>query len=377
MLGKIHSVKMGGSGRNIYPGFGKSETGNPPEGFDYDMWLGPAPKRPYQSHRGLYHFRWFWDYSGGQMTNLGAHSIDQLQYVMGVKGPTQVVSFGGRYALEDDGETPDLQEAIFTYPGWLMTMSVREANGYRDSTRGGTAILGTKGDLILGSNEIVSENKSNPVNLIPRFQGQQPVGGPQFDQTRPTPWIEGASAPAAGRNAGNAGRGGGAGAGAGAGRSGGADRSAAQANPAPAVPAGPGLIRNASNEEEMFNANKRDWVDCIKSRNRPFCDLESGNRVAITCNLANMSLRLGGRTLKWDPEKMQIVGDKEAAAMCVRQYRAPLGWRPEEPHQGIAGGVRASGGHPARDGRRADGMESSQYQENVILTRRDLVKTGR
>jgi hypothetical protein len=73
----------------------------------------------------------------------------------------------------------------------------------------------------------------------------------------------------------------------------------------------------------MFNANKRDWIDCIKSRNKPFCDLESGNRVAITCNLANLSLRLGGRAIKWDPEKLQVIGDKEAAAMCTRQYRAP------------------------------------------------------
>jgi hypothetical protein len=73
----------------------------------------------------------------------------------------------------------------------------------------------------------------------------------------------------------------------------------------------------------MFNANKRDWISCIKSRNKPFCDLEMGHRTAVICNLGNMSLRLGGRAIHWDPEKEVVIGDKEAAAMCTKQYRAP------------------------------------------------------
>jgi hypothetical protein len=76
-------------------------------------------------------------------------------------------------------------------------------------------------------------------------------------------------------------------------------------------------------EDQMFNANKRDWVNCIKSRNKPFCDLEGGHRTAVICNLGNMSLRLGGRAIQWDPDTEVVVGDKEAAAMCVRPYRAP------------------------------------------------------
>ena len=114
MLGKIQMVKLGAGGRNVYPGFGKTPVADPPSDFDYDLWLGPAPKKPYQAHRGLYHFRWFWDYSGGQLTNLGAHSVAAFLLVTGVKGPTKVVSFGGRFTLEDDGETPDLQECICT-----------------------------------------------------------------------------------------------------------------------------------------------------------------------------------------------------------------------------------------------------------------------
>jgi len=88
------------------------------------------------------------------MTNLGAHIIDQVLYVMNVKGPTLVSSFGGRYALEDDGETPDLQDAIWVFPGsdpktpgFTMNAAIREANASRsipDAEARGQLYLGTK-----------------------------------------------------------------------------------------------------------------------------------------------------------------------------------------------------------------------------------------
>ena len=68
--------------------------------------------------------------------------------------------------------------------------------------------------------------------------------------------------------------------------------------------------------------NERDWLNSIRTRQRPLCEVEDGHKVAVTCNLANMSLRLG-RSIHWDPEKEAVIGDKEAAAMCVRPYRAP------------------------------------------------------
>jgi len=68
--------------------------------------------------------------------------------------------------------------------------------------------------------------------------------------------------------------------------------------------------------------NERDWLNCMRTRKRPFCDVEQGHRVAVVCNLANISLRLG-RSVQWDPEKEQVVGDKEASVMCGRPYRAP------------------------------------------------------
>lgn len=137
--------------------------------------------------------------------------------------------------------------------------------------------MGSKGNLLLGSNQVVPEMRGDPVNQIPRFTGH-PVGGPVYNDTKAVPWIE--ARPGAGGRAGEL-------------------------------------------EDQMFVANKRDWIDCIKSRNRPFCDLELGHRTATICNLGNMSLRLGGRTIQWDPDKEVVVGDKEAAALCTKPYRAP------------------------------------------------------
>jgi predicted dehydrogenase len=281
VLGKIHSIRIA-SYRNIYPGFGRTPVSDPPAGFDYDMWLGPAPKKPYTAHRGIYHFRWFWDYSGGQMTNLGAHTIDQVLWLMNVKGPTSVMSTGGRYALEDDGETPDLQDAVWTFPGFTMNYAIREANvGVRgDAAARGQVYLGTKGSMVLsGTYEVIPEMKIDPVNDIPRFEGH-PTGGPVYTDVKPAPWIQ----PAKGGVASDA--------------------------------------RYGTGGEDTMSMNERDWLECVRTRKRPLCEVEDGHRVAITSHLANMSLRLN-RSIRWDPEKEQVIGDREAAAMCVRPYRAP------------------------------------------------------
>ena len=280
-LGKIHSIRIA-SYRNIYPGFGKTPVEEPPPEIDYEMWLGPAPKRPYQKHRALYHFRWFWDYSGGQMTNLGAHTIDQVLWCMNVKGPTLVMSTGGRFALEDDGETPDTQDAIWQFPGgFTVNYAIREANGMRgDTATRGQVYLGTKGNLVLAGNyEVVPEYKIDPVNDIPRFTGQ-PIGGPVYSDVKPTPWIQPSK--------------------------GGVESDA----------------RYGTGGEDTMALNERDWLNCMRTRKRPLCEVEDGHKVAVTCHLANMSLKIG-RAIKWDPEKEQVIGDKEVAAMCSRPYRAP------------------------------------------------------
>jgi len=328
-LGNIHNIRFAAC-RNIYPGFGKTPVTNPPKEFDYDMWQGPAPKKPYQAHRGLYHFRWFWDYSGGQMTNLGAHIVDQILWLMDAKGPTSVMSLGGRYALDDDdGETPDLQDAVWEFPaangrpGFTLTCSIREASVGPQGISPGQLYLGTKGYMnVTGNYQVSSERKVDPVNDIPRFQGH-PIGGPVYTQVPATSWLPDSAVTAApaGRGGGGAGRGAAAGAPGGApgqGR-GAAPGGAPGAAAAVATDSRYGLT--ATGADPTMVLNERDWLDCIKSRNRPFCEVEDGHHVQTTCNLANMSLLLK-RSIKWDPEKEEVVGDKEAAAMAAGLWRS-------------------------------------------------------
>ena len=162
-FGKVLSARMGAF-RNVMPGFGSPPDGPPPRDLDYDMWLGPAPLRPYNPHRAFYHFRWFWDYSGGQMTNLGAHDIDIVQWSMGVKGPLAVSSSGGRFALEDNGETPDTQDSVFEYPGFTAVHSLREASAGRRAGFG-LEFFGTKGSMTVSraGYEVIPDMKIDPV----------------------------------------------------------------------------------------------------------------------------------------------------------------------------------------------------------------------
>jgi predicted dehydrogenase len=270
-IGKVHSVRIG-SFRNIMPGFGSPPDSDPPAGLDYDMWLGPAPRRPYNRHRALYHFRWFWDYSGGQMTNLGSHDLDFVHYVLRTKGPTAVSSSGGRYALVDDnGETPDTQDAIFEYPGVLVMVSIREASAGR-RMGGGTEFFGTKGSMTVsrGGYELFPDMRVAPERQIPPWSN--PPGHPQPADIKPERWTE--------------------------------------------------ARKGGEPDGEPMGRHVRNFLDCIKSRQRPIADVEEGHYVSTACHLANLSLRLG-RKLRWDAEKEQIIGDKEASAMLVRPYRKP------------------------------------------------------
>ena len=120
-LGDVRHVHIR-STRNIVPGFTTplDEPALTPEAWD--MWLGPAPMVPFDRRRALYHFRWYWDYSGGQTTNLLAHDLDIVQWITGAM-PTRVSAFAQRRSLEGFGETPDAFEAIYEFPEFLLTWS--------------------------------------------------------------------------------------------------------------------------------------------------------------------------------------------------------------------------------------------------------------
>jgi predicted dehydrogenase len=102
-----------------------TDCGNPPDspvpaGVDYDTWLGPAPLRPFNKNRFHFNFRWFWDYGGGLMTDWGVHLINVALWAMGPEWPKSVISSGGKYALQDNTETPDTQIAVYDFPSYTL-----------------------------------------------------------------------------------------------------------------------------------------------------------------------------------------------------------------------------------------------------------------
>jgi predicted dehydrogenase len=274
-LGTVVSVRMNAF-RNIMPGYGAPADSDPPPELDWDLFLGPAPLRKYNPNRALYHFRWFWDYSGGQMTNLGAHSLDIMDWCLGGKQPRTVCSMGGRLALRDNGETPDTQDALFEYPGWTALWSHREASRGQPAAAS-LEFFGTRGSLALTRSGFVvtPDRKVPPANTVPQFAGAHPVGGP-----------------------------------------------------VPVKEEGPPQFHTEAVEDksgdprDQFRRHVRDFLDCIRSRKQPVSDLESAHRAATACHLANISLRLR-RLVRWDGDKETVGGDPEAARLLERPYRAP------------------------------------------------------
>ena len=109
---------------------GKTQPTDPPPHLDYDTWCGPAPLVPFNRARFLGTYRWFWDYAGGWVTDYGTHRFDSFRQVMGVGAPLTVAAAGGRFSLQDAGETPDLVQATYEYPGFVMSYESLNMNGF-------------------------------------------------------------------------------------------------------------------------------------------------------------------------------------------------------------------------------------------------------
>ncbi|GAB3956248.1 Gfo/Idh/MocA family oxidoreductase [Spirosoma harenae] len=136
----------------------------PPAGVDYNMWLGPAPKRPFNPNRFHFNFRWFWDYAGGLMTDWGVHEIDIALYAMNAKAPKSVMASGGKLAYPDDAsETPDTLQAVYEYDGFNMLWE--HATGIDGGNYGrteGIAFIGNNATLVLNRDgwELVPETET-------------------------------------------------------------------------------------------------------------------------------------------------------------------------------------------------------------------------
>jgi predicted dehydrogenase len=263
--------------RNESPlGIGNPANGPPPEGLDWNLWLGPAPKTAFNRNRCLYKFRWFWDYSGGQLTNFGTHYLDVIQWALGQDAPRGVFCTGGKYAIEDNREIPDTLEAVWEYDRALVTFSQFNANAAPGNKSGWELeFRGTKGTLLMqeGSGCTVFAENQRTRELPALSPLARKENGEQTRATRPA--ME-------------------------------------------SIPPKTGKA------DTTFHA--RNFLDCVKSRKPTNCPVEVGHRSTTATLLARIAL-LRKQHLTWDARKERVTNDEEANKLLSYTYRAP--WKLE------------------------------------------------
>lgn len=136
-----------------------------PEWLDYDLWQGPAPRRPYRSNLIHYNWHWFWHWGTGEALNNGTHEVDVCRWALGVDWPSRVVSCGGRYHYQDDWETPDTQSIGWDFSaGKTITWEGRSCDGFPVEKLGrGAMIHGTEGTVLLDANSYTVFDKKHKV----------------------------------------------------------------------------------------------------------------------------------------------------------------------------------------------------------------------
>jgi predicted dehydrogenase len=239
--------------------WGNPPDAEPPAGLDWDLWLGPARKVPFNANRfGVAPNRWstfryFWDYAGGAMTDWGVHLIDPVHQCFGEPMPTTVDAMGSKFYANDNCETPDTMLATFHYPKFIQTYESRTANPLPMFGHGaGTSIHGTEGTLIVNRSGV---------------------------------WV---------------------------------------------LPARGSSLQELALEKdkvlgEMNIPHWKNFLECVKSRQKPTSDIENCVRSSVSCILANVAMRSKMR-VNWD-EKNWTVLEKDAKPLLKANYRRP--WKLE------------------------------------------------
>ncbi|MBI4664683.1 MAG: Gfo/Idh/MocA family oxidoreductase [Verrucomicrobia bacterium] len=269
-LGKV-TVARAFHIQNEWPkGIGNPPNESPPAGLDWDAWLGPAPRVPYNKNRAFYRFRWFYDYSGGQLTNFGVHYLDFIHSALGQDTPKAVTAMGGKFALEDNREIPDTLEVLWQYPGeTLVTFSQFNATAAPAGMRNGEIeFRGTKGTLYLfGSGyEIV------PDAITPNeFPARSPI-----NRASDRNWRVGEKL----------------------------------------------VIEPKKGKGDADTAHHaRNFLDCVKSRQACHCDIETGHRSTSTTLIANIAHKTKSY-LEWDGRAERFTNHPDANRFLNYQYRA-------------------------------------------------------
>lgn len=269
-LGPI-TVAKGWHLQNEWPnGIGNPPDGKPMSEQEWDQWLGPAPKVPYNENRMYYRFRWFNNYSGGQLTNFGVHYMDMLRWALGKEAPRAVTAMGGKFAVKDNREVPDTMEALWDFDGTMVVFSQYNANNAPGNAQNADMeIRGTKGTMYLHSNrwEVVSEKNSNLL-----VTARTPVDREKEKAYRPSlkTAMEGR------------------------------------------------VVKGSA--DTAFHA--RNFIDCVKSRATCNCDILDGHRSTAATLIAGIALRTHSY-LEWDAKSEKFTNNAAANRLLSYQYRAP------------------------------------------------------
>ncbi len=239
-IGKLTEVQVGLPGPNFKgPAVPDSD---PPAVLDYDLWLGPAPDRKYNEKHVHYLFRFFWDYSGGQQTNFGAHHLDIAQWALGMdeSGPTSIEATGVVFNDKKWFETPEVAKIKYTYANGVVV----NCGLGKGAPPQGCTFVGEKGKIYVTRGKIEASD--------------------------------------------------------------------------------PEILKFAGGDVKLYvsKSHHGNWLECIKTRQLPICDVAIGHRSATVCHLGNIAVRTG-KKFTWDPAKEEIVGDSDAAKFVSREYRAP------------------------------------------------------
>ncbi|HUB32534.1 MAG TPA: Gfo/Idh/MocA family oxidoreductase [Bryobacteraceae bacterium] len=171
-LGTITFCRTFQAGLTKKQGEGNPPDSDPPAGLDWDLWLGPAPKRPFNANRwGVGDrwstFRYFWDYAGGAMTDWGVHLLDVVQFALDEAMPVSVAAQGGRFYVEDNTETPDTMLVTYRYPAFVGSYESRTTNnGMMYNSTYGTSFHGTEATLMVNRDGYW---------IFPNGKGKEPV----------------------------------------------------------------------------------------------------------------------------------------------------------------------------------------------------------
>jgi predicted dehydrogenase len=159
---------------------GKTPVSDPPEGVDYDLWTGPAPKKPFTKNRFHYNWHWMWDFGNGDLGNQGIHEMDIARWGLGVKFPTKVSAIGGKFMFDDDQETPNTLNCAFEFHEngrpQMLEFEVRHwMSNHEGGISEGAKSPNTIGNLFYGSKGYMAIAGYNKYSF---FMGKEAEAGP-------------------------------------------------------------------------------------------------------------------------------------------------------------------------------------------------------